>query len=61
MGAFPRRDLGVDGGIGILEAERMSWHRFSIRADDIACIEEVTKSLGQEPIRLGFLEEAAIA
>jgi len=32
-----------------------------LRADDIAWIEEASKALGLEPIRLEFLEEALVA
>jgi hypothetical protein len=32
-----------------------------MRAEDIAWIEEASKALGQEPIRLEFLEEALVA
>ena len=32
-----------------------------MRADDIIWIEEASKTLGQEPIKLEFLEEALVA
>jgi len=32
-----------------------------MKADDIAWIEEASKALEQEPIRLGFLEEVLVA
>ncbi len=60
-GRFPHAILALMVVFGILEAERMSWHKVRMRAEDIAWIEQVTKSLAQEPIRLGFLEEAAVA
>jgi len=45
----------------ILDEERLKWKKVRMRADDIAWIEEASKALEQEPIRLEFLEEALIA
>jgi len=42
----------------ILEGERLKWQKVRMRAEDIAWIEEASKALEQEPIRLEFLEEA---
>lgn len=45
----------------LLEEERMKWQKVGMRAEDIAWIEEASKALEQEPIRLEFLEEALVA
>ncbi len=45
----------------ILEEERLKWQKVRMRADDIAWIEEASKALEQEPIKLEFLEEALVA
>jgi len=45
----------------LLEEERMKWHKVRMRDEDIAWIEEASKALEQEPIRLEFLEEALMA
>ena len=39
----------------------MKWQKVRMRAEDIAWIEEASKALEQEPIRLEFLEEALVA
>jgi hypothetical protein len=45
----------------LLEEERVKWQKVRMKAEDIAWIEEVSKALEQEPIRLEFLEEALVA
>ncbi len=45
----------------ILEEERLKWQKVRMRAEDIAWIEESAKVLEQEPIKLEFLEEVAVA
>jgi hypothetical protein len=45
----------------LLEEERVKWQKVRMRAEDIAWIEEASKALEQEPIRLEFLEEALVA
>jgi len=39
----------------------MKWQKVGMRAEDIAWIEEASKALEQEPIRLEFLEEMLVA
>jgi len=48
------------GNAGLNE-ERLKWQKVRMKAEDIAWIEEASKALEQEPIRLGFLEEALVA
>jgi len=43
------------------EEERVQWQEVGMKAEDIAWIEEASKALEQEPIRLEFLEEALVA
>jgi len=45
----------------LLEEEKVKWQKVGMRAEDIAWIEEASKALEQEPIRLEFLEEALVA
>gem|GEM_PF-5655758 len=45
----------------LLEEERLKWQKVGMKAEDIAWIEEASKALEQEPIRLEFLEEALVA
>jgi hypothetical protein len=39
----------------------MKWQKVGMRAEDIAWIEQTSKALEEEPIRLEFLEEALVA
>ena len=45
----------------LLEEERVKWQKVGMKAEDIAWIEEASKALEQEPIKLEFLEEALVA
>jgi hypothetical protein len=45
----------------LLEEERLKWQKVGMRAEDIAWIEEASKVLEEEPIKLEFLEEALVA
>jgi len=60
-GRFPNETSALVMVFSILEGERLKWQKVRMRAADIAWIEETAKSLEQEQIRLGFLEEALIA
>ncbi len=48
-------------GFSLLEEERVKWQKVGMKAEDIAWIEEASKALEQQPIRLEFLEEALVA
>jgi len=43
-----------------LEEERVKWQKVGIRDEDIAWIEEASRALEQEPIKLESLEEALV-
>ena len=60
VGRFPNETSALMMVFGILEENRLKWQKVRIRAEDIAWIQEATKSLGEEPISLGFLEEALV-
>jgi len=45
---------------GVLEKKRLEWRKVRMGTEDIAWIEEATKLLEQEPIRLEFLEGALV-
>jgi len=47
--------------LSILNEERLKWQKVRMRAEDIAWIEEASKALEQEPIKLEFLEEVLVA
>jgi len=61
VGRFPNEVSALVMVFSLLEEERMKWQKVGMRADDIAWIEETSRALEQEPIRLDFLEEALAA
>jgi putative transposase len=61
VGRFPNETSALIVVFGTLEEERLRWQKVRMKAEDIAWIEEVTNSLGQEPIELDFLQEPAVA
>jgi putative transposase len=61
VGRFPNETSALVMVFSLLEEERMKWQKVGMRAEDIARIEETSKALEQEPIRLEFLEEALVA
>ena len=58
VGRFPTETSALMMVFGILEENRLNWQKVTMRAEDIAWIEEAAKALEQEPIRLDFLKEA---
>jgi len=60
VGRFPTEMAALAVVFGILEEERLKWRRVRMKAEDIAWIEEATRSLGEEPIKLKLPEEAAV-
>ncbi len=61
IGRFPNETSALVMVFSILEGERLKWQKVRMRAEDIAWIEEASKALEQEPIKLEFLEEALVA
>jgi putative transposase len=61
VGRFPNETSALVMVFSLLEEERTKWQKVGMRADDIAWIEEASRALEQEPIRLEFLEEALVA
>ena len=61
VGRFPNETSALVMVFGILNEERLKWQKVRMKAEDIAWIEEASKALEQEPIRLEFLEEALVA
>jgi len=61
VGHFPNGTSALVMVFSLLEEERVEWQKVGMKAADIAWIEEASKALEQEPIRLGFLEEALVA
>ena len=61
IGRFPNETSALVMVFSILNEERLEWQKVRMRAEDISWIEEVSKALEQEPIRLEFLEEALVA
>ncbi|MCD6300398.1 MAG: transposase [Dehalococcoidales bacterium] len=61
VGHFPNETSALVMVFSLLEEERMKWQKVRMRADDIAWIEETSRALKQEPIRLEFLEETLVA
>jgi len=60
VGRFPNETSALMMVFSLLEEERVKWQKVGMRAEDIAWIEEVSKALEQEPIKLEFLEEALV-
>ena len=60
IGRFPNETSALVMVFCILNEERLKWQKVRMRADDIAWIEEASKALEQEPIKLDFLEEALV-
>ena len=61
IGRFPNETSALVMVFSILEEERAKWQKVMMRAENIAWIEEASKVLEQELIRLEFLEEALAA
>jgi len=61
IGRFPNETSALVMVFSILNEERLEWQKVRMRAEDISWIEEASKALEQEPIRLEFLEEALVA
>jgi len=61
VGRFPNETSALVMVFSLLEEERMKWQKVGMRAEDIAWIEEASRALELEPIRLEFLEEALVA
>ena len=60
VGRFPNETSALVMVFSLLEEERMTWQKVRMRTEDIAWIEEASRTLEQEPIRLEFLEEALV-
>ena len=58
VGRFPNETSALVMVFSVLEEERARWQKVKIRTEDIAWIEEASKALELEPIRLEFLQEA---
>ena len=60
IGRFPSETSALVMAFSILVDERLKWQKFRMRPEDIAWIEQASKVLEQELIRLEFLEEALV-
>ena len=61
VGRFPNETSALVMVFSLLEEERVKWQNVRMRAEDIAWIEEASRALEQEPIKLEFVEEALVA
>jgi len=61
VGRFPDETSALVLVFSLLEEERMKWQKVGMRVEDVAWIEEASRALEQEPIRLEFLEEMLVA
>jgi len=61
VGRFPNETSALVMVFSLLEEERVKWQKVGMRAEDIAWIEEASKALEQEPLKLEFLEEVLVA
>jgi transposase-like protein len=60
VGHFPNETSALSLVFGVIEEKRMSWYKVGMTAEDIAWIEEASRSLEQEPIRLDFLDKVLV-
>ena len=61
VGRFPNETSALVMVFSILNEERLKWQKVGMKAEDIVWIEEASRTLEQEPIKLEFLEEALVA
>ncbi len=61
VGRFPHETSALVMVFSLLDEERLKWQKVGMKAEDIAWIEEASKALEQEPIKLEFVEEALVA
>jgi Transposase and inactivated derivatives len=61
VGRFPNETSALVMVFSLLEEDRVKWQKVGMRAEDIVWIEEASKALKQEPIKLEFLEGALVA
>jgi len=61
VGRFPNETSALVMVFSLLEEDRVKWQKVGMRAEDIAWIEEASKALEREPIKLEFLEEVLVA
>lgn len=61
VGRFPTETSALMMVFGVLEEKKLKWQKVAMRAEDIAWIEETTRSLGEKPIQLDFLSEFLVA
>jgi hypothetical protein len=57
VGRFPNETSAMVMVFSLLEEEQVKWQKVGMRAEDIAWIDEASKALEQDPIKLEFLKE----
>jgi hypothetical protein len=58
---FPNETSALVMVFSLLEEEKVKWQKVGLRAEDTAWIEEASKALELEPIKLEVSEEALVA
>jgi len=61
VGRFPNETSALVMVFSLLEEEKIKWQKVGMRTEDIAWIEEASKALEAEPMKLEFLEEVLVA
>jgi putative transposase len=61
IGRFPNETSALVMVFSLLEEERVKWQKVRMKTGDIALIEEASRALDREPMKLEFLEEALAA
>jgi transposase-like protein len=61
VGRFPNETSALVMVFSLLEEERMEWQKVGMRLEDIAWVEEASRALERDPIKLEFLGEALAA
>ena len=59
IGRFPEEMASLSVVSGILEEERMGWHRVRMKQEDLAWIDEALKSLDTDPITVEAFQTVA--
>ena len=59
IGRFPTEIAALSVVFGILEEERMGWHKVRMKQEDLAWIDEALKSLDTGPITVAAFQTVA--
>jgi len=61
IGRFPNETSALIMVLSILDHESLKWRKVRMRPADVSWIEEASKALNQDPIRIEFTEDMLVA